>query len=149
MKQFIKTILNKLILVCVFASLFQACSSDDGTVSCVPNTTVRASINPNLIEFADLNSRNWVYLNGPLTGTRGLIVVKTASGYKAFDRNAPHICPGDKTTLVVKNDWIIECEADGAKWMLTGSPIEGTKADRPMKDYRVEVINGTIFISNF
>jgi len=75
--------------------------------------------------------------------------VRTASGYKAYDRNAPHICPAEKTTLIVKEDFFIECEADGARWMLTGSPVSGTKADRPMREYQVFVNqNGVITITN-
>ncbi|MGV0939832.1 hypothetical protein [Empedobacter sp. ULE_I140] len=116
MKQFIKTILNKVILVSVFAGLFQGCNSDDGTVSCVPNTIVNVSININLPLYSNLNNPGgWVYVNGTMAGTRGIIVVRTASGYKAYDRNAPHICPTEKSTLVVKEDFFIECEVDGAK----------------------------------
>ncbi len=113
MKQFIKTILNKVILVSVFAGLFQGCNSDDGTVSCVPNTIVNVSININLPLYSNLNNPGgWVYVEGATAGSRGLIVVRTASSFKAYDRNAPHICPGAETTLYVKNDISIVCDAD-------------------------------------
>ncbi|MFV0142546.1 hypothetical protein [Empedobacter falsenii] len=149
MKQFIKTILNKVILVSVFAGLFQGCNSDDGTVSCVPNTIVNVSININLPLYSDLNNPGgWVYVDGPATGTRGLIVVRTATGYKAYDRNAPHICPTDKTTLFVEDDIKIVCKEDGAEWiLLTG---QYTKvANRAPRTYQVYVnSNGTLTITN-
>lgn len=149
MKQFIKTILNKVILVCVFASLFQGCNSDDGVVSCVPNTIVNVSININLPLYSNLNNPGGrVYVDGATAGSRGLIVVRTASGFKAYDRNAPHICPGEKTTLVVKEDIKIVCEADGAEWiLLTGQPTK--VAYRAPKTYQVYVnTNGTLTITN-
>lgn len=149
MKQFIKTILNKVILVCVFASLFQGCNSDDGAVSCVPNMIVNVSININLPLYSNLNNPGgWVYVDGATAGSRGLIVVRTASGFKAYDRNAPHICPGEKTTLVVKEDIKIVCEADGAEWiLLTGQPTK--VAYRAPKTYQVYVnTNGTLTITN-
>ncbi len=151
MKQFIKTILNKVILVSVFAGLFQGCNSDDGTVSCVPNTIVNVSININLPLYSNLNNPGgWVYVNGTMAGTRGIIVVRTASGYKAYDRNAPHICPTEKSTLVVKEDFFIECEVDGAKWaLINGMPIKDTKAVRDMRTYQVYASpNGVITITN-
>lgn len=149
MKQFIKTILNKVILVSVFAGLFQGCNSDDGTVSCVPNTIVNVSININLPLYSNLNNPGgWVYVNGTMAGTRGIIVVRTASGFKAYDRNAPHICPGAETTLYVKNDISIVCDADNSEWiLLTGQPTK--VANRAPRTYQVYVnANGTLTITN-
>ena len=142
MKQFIKTILNKVILVCVFASLFQGCNSDDGAVSCVPNPI-------NLPLYSNLNNPGgWVYVEGATAGSRGLIVVRTASGFKAYDRNAPHICPGAETTLYVKNDISIVCDADNSEWiLLTGQPTK--VANRAPRTYQVYVnANGTLTITN-
>ena len=149
MKQFIKTILNKVILVCVFAGLFQGCNSDDGTVSCVPNTIVNVSININLPLYSNLNNPGgWVYVDGATAGSRGLIVVRTASSFKAYDRNAPHICPGAETTLYVKNDISIVCDADNSEWiLLTGQPTK--VANRAPRTYQVYVnANGTLTITN-
>ena len=149
MKQFIKTILNKVILVCVFASLFQGCNSDDGVVNCVPNTIVNVSINMNLPLYSNLNNPGgWVYVDGATAGSRGLIVVRTASGFKAYDRNAPQSCPGAETTLYVKNDISIVCDADNSEWiLLTGQPTK--VANRAPRTYQVYVnANGTLTITN-
>lgn len=149
MKQFIKTILNKVVLVGAFVAILQACNSDDGTISCVPITTVSVQINPNLPLYANLNNPGgWIYVNGVTAGTRGLIVVRTASGYKAYDRNAPHICPGEKTTLYVEDDIKIVCDADESEWiLLTGQPTK--VANRAPRTYQVIVnTNGTLLITN-
>ena len=73
MKQFIKTILNKVILVCVFASLFQGCNSDDGAVSCVPNPIVNVTINTSLPLYSNLNNPGgWVYVSTVTAGSKGM-----------------------------------------------------------------------------
>jgi nitrite reductase/ring-hydroxylating ferredoxin subunit len=149
MKQFIKTILNKVMIIGTLLLFFNSCKTDDGTLSCVPITTVSVTINVNLPLYSNLNNPGgWVYVNGATAGTRGIIVVRTASGYKAYDRNAPHICPGEKTTLYVKNDISIVCEADNAEWiLLTGQPTK--VANRAPRTYQVIVnSNGTLLITN-
>ncbi|GEM53308.1 hypothetical protein F0358_01075 [Empedobacter brevis] len=149
MKEFIKIILNKLVLFMAFILIFQSCNSDDGTVNCVPTTTVNVIINTNLPLYSALNNPGgWIYVSGATAGTRGIIVVRTASGYKAYDRNAPHICPAEKTTLYVKDDIKMVCDADGSEWMLlTGQPTK--VANRAPRTYQVYVnSNGTISIVN-
>ena len=150
MKQFIKTILNKVILVCVFASLFQGCNSDDGAVSCVPNPIVNVTINTSLPLYSNLNNPGgWVYVSTVTAGSKGIIVVNVGGNrYKAYDRNAPHICPSAETTLYVKNDISIVCDADNSEWiLLTGQPTK--VANRAPRTYQVYVnANGTLTITN-
>ena len=149
MKYFIKTILNKLFFGCSMLFIFFSFSSNDGTVSCILVSTVNVVINTSLPLYADLNNPGgWAYVDGPTAGSRGLIVVRTATGYRAYDRNAPHICPGEKTTLYVKDDIKMVCDADGAEWiLLTGQPTK--VADRAPRPYQVFVNpNGTILITN-
>lgn len=149
MKEFIKMILNKALFLAAFILILQSCNSDDGTVSCVPTTTVNVSINTTLPLYSNLNNPGgWVYVNGATAGTRGIIVVRTASGYKAYDRNAPHICPTEKSTLYVKNDISIVCDEDESEWiLLTGQPTK--VANRAPRTYQVYVNpNGVITISN-
>ncbi|HJD86538.1 hypothetical protein NZD85_06240 [Empedobacter stercoris] len=149
MKEFIKTILNKVLFLGALLLIFQSCNTDDGTVSCVPLTTVNVAINTTLPLYANLNNPGgWVYVNGTMAGTRGIIVVRTASGYKAYDRNAPHICPTEKSTLYVEEDIKIVCKEDGAEWMLlTGQPTK--VANRAPRTYQVYATqNGVITITN-
>ena len=149
MKQFIKTILNKVLVIAIFLISILSCNTNDGTVNCVPVTTINVSINPNMPLYSNLNNPGgWVYVDGVTAGSRGLIVVRTTSGYKAYDRNAPHICPGEKTSLYVKNDISIVCDADGAEWiLLTGQPTKVT--NRAPRTYRVDLqANGNLLITN-
>jgi len=149
MKQFIKIILNKVVILLILFSSLQSCSSDDGTVSCVPLTTVSVVLNTTLPLYSNLNNPGgWVYVNGVTAGTRGIIVVRTASGYKAYDRNAPHICPTENSTLVVENDIKIVCKEDGAEWiLLTGQPTK--VANRAPRTYQVfNNVNGVLTITN-
>ncbi len=145
--KFIKTFLNN-ILVILFISFTYSCSSDDGVVSCVPVGNVNRTVNLNLPLYSTLNNPGaWVYLEGINTGTRGLIVVNTGSGFKAYDRNAPHICPTANTTIYVKEDIKMVCDEDGAEWILTsGQPTK--VANRSPRTYQVIANGNQLYITN-
>lgn len=147
MKEFIKIILNKLFILPLFL-LFMGCASDDGVVNCVPTYTVSKSINMVYPLYMGLaNPGGWAYVEGVGAGTRGLIVVNIGNGYKAYDRNAPHICPGTETTLEVVSGIKIVCKADSSEWILmTGEPIK--VANRAPKTYRVLVSGTTLTVVN-
>ncbi len=148
MKEFIKTILNKVFLVPIIL-LFSACASDDGVVSCVPTYTVSTTINTVYPLYMDLNNPGgWAYVGGVGAGTRGLIVVNIGNGsYKAYDRNAPHICPNTNTTLEVEDGIKMVCKEDDSEWILiTGQPIK--VANRAPKTYRVHVSGTLLTITN-
>ncbi|MGB6082767.1 MAG: hypothetical protein WBF63_00975 [Moheibacter sp.] len=131
------------IFVLLFSfSFLMSCDSDDGQKSCNPEYMISASINVNLPLYNEVETRGWTYVGGEGTGTRGLILIKTTSGYKAYDRNAPHICPTPDSTLEVVDDIKLYCPQDGAEWiMLTGEPI--LIADRAPRVYSA-VRNGDI-----
>ncbi|MBS7332865.1 MAG: hypothetical protein KIG88_04630 [Weeksellaceae bacterium] len=145
--KFIKTILNKVLFI-LFVSFTFSCNTDDGAVSCVPMTTVSRTINLNLPLYVNLNNPGgWIYLEGVNTGTRGLIVVNTGVGFKAYDRNAPHICPTAKTTIQVIDDIKMYCEEDGSEWILTtGQPTK--VANRAPRTYEAVRSGDQLFITN-
>jgi len=112
-----------------------SCSNRDDTVSCFPNSNINViiSLNTMPLENSYLQNQQWTYINMDGSGTRGLILAKTSSGYIAYDRNAPHICPDNNTTLNV-NFPIVTCPKDNAKWLITnGEPIEISPL--PLKRY--------------
>ncbi|PZU88646.1 MAG: hypothetical protein DI529_05470 [Chryseobacterium sp.] len=114
-----------------------SCSERNDTVSCFPNSTISVQLNLTLPLYYKLQTvGSWVYVNQDGAGTRGLIVARTTSGFKVYDRNAPHICPDTDTTLEVKNDTSIYCPKDGSQWILiTGQPTDNSVAKIAPKTY--------------
>lgn len=116
-----------LVLILTFSALnIQSCTERAETVSCFPSSAVNVQLNLNLPAYYKLQSvGGWMYISEQSNGTRGLIVVRTGSGFAVYDRNAPHICPDTNTTLEVVNDIKIVCPKDGAEWiLLTGQPTK-------------------------
>lgn len=146
--------------ICVVSSLILwlmvgvGCSDEDGQRSCNVEYNVSAVINLSYPLYSDLQNPNgWAYVQGEGTGTRGIIVVNTGNGYKAYDRNAPHICPNAESTLEVVNGIKLYCPYDGAEWiLLTGQPLvneEGFAPDRTPRTYLVIPQGGSLFITNY
>ena len=129
--------INNLFVFFIVYSIFSstACSSREDTVSCFPNEIINVQLNLTFPAYDNLNRMGgWIYINEQQSGTRGLIVVNTGTGFKVYDRNAPHLCPDSNTTLEVQNNMKIVCPKDGAEWILTdGTPIKNT--NMPPKTY--------------
>ncbi|GGG66832.1 hypothetical protein [Epilithonimonas arachidiradicis] len=126
-----------LFLIISVLSINNSCSERNETVSCFPNSTIAVQLNLTLPLYYKLQTvGSWVYVNEVGAGTRGLIAVRTTSGFKVYDRNAPHICPDTDTTLEVKNDTSIYCPKDGSQWILiTGQPTDNSVAKIAPKTY--------------
>lgn len=101
-----------------------SCERSAETVSCFPTTSVNVVLNLNLPAYQNLQTTGgWMYIDEQNSGTRGLIIVRTGTGFKVYDRNAPHICPDSSTTLSVEENIKIVCPKDNATWiLLTGQP---------------------------
>lgn len=115
-----------------------SCSTREDTVSCFPDTPINVNINLNYANYNNLNFvGGWIYVDEQQSGTRGLIVVRTADNpaqFKVYDRNAPHLCPDNNTTLEVKDGISIICLKDNASWiLLTGQPTSVSSV--PPKTY--------------
>ena len=125
--------------ILIFSFLFSTsgCSRREETVSCFPIQMIGIDLNLNLASYYALNNIGTaVYINGVGAGNNGLIVVKTSNTtFKAYDRNAPHICPdGNKTILNVVDNIKIVCPKDNATWILiSGQPT--SVASVPPKTY--------------
>ncbi len=120
-------------------SYTQSCRSADEVISCFPQSSISVQINVNQPLYIQLqNIGGWANLAMPGTGSAGLILVRTgAQSFKAYDKNAPHLCPGNATVLYVKNDNKLICDADASEWiLLTGEPIK--IANVPPKMYPVQ-----------
>ena len=148
MKRSVSVLFLSIILVFSILNL-NSCQSREETVSCFPNVPINVNLNHNLPAYYTLQNVNgWIYVNEQDSGTRGLIVVRTTNGFKIYDRNAPHICPDNSTTLEVQNNIKIICPKDGAEWMMiTGEPTK--TAQIPPKTYRYNYDPATGILSVF
>ena len=137
-----------ILLVFSLLSLVISCESRAETVSCFPSQIINVQLNLNLPAYAnDLNTKGWIYINEQQSGTRGLILVKTGTGFKVYDRNAPHLCPDTNTTLEVKDNIKIVCPKDGAEWILQdGTPIKGSGLPPKSYDYSYNAATGELLI---
>jgi|SRR6218665_1378368 len=137
-----------LFLIISSLSIFNSCRERDDTVSCFPDSVISVQLNLSLPQYYVLqNTGGWLYIDEQQSGTRGLIVVKTTSGFKVYDRNAPHLCPDADTTLEVKNGTSVYCPQDGAEWILiTGQPSKVAKT--APKTYGYNYVNNTLSIYN-
>lgn len=144
----IKKNINLFLFYLIF-SLFTHCTNGDKTISCFPNTSINVALDLGLPSNQNLASINgYVYVQaGPLSGTRGLIVINTSQGFVAYDRNAPHICPSESSTLEVVDDFYILCPDDGAQWLFNGQPIGDKAAGRPPKSYPAQLIGNMVYIN--
>ena len=137
-----------ILLIFSLLSLVISCESRADTVNCFPSQIINVQLNLNLPAYAiDLNTKGWIYINEQQSGTRGLILVKTGTGFKVYDRNAPHLCPDANTTLIVQNDIKIVCPKDGAEWILQdGTPIKGSGLPPKSYDYSYNAATGELLI---
>ena len=137
-----------ILLVFSLLSLVISCESRAETVSCFPSQIINVQLNLNLPAYAiDLNTKGWIYINEQQSGTRGLILVKTGTGFKVYDRNAPHLCPDMNTTLIVQDRIKIVCPKDGAEWILQdGTPIKGSGLPPKSYDYSYNAATGELLI---
>ena len=137
-----------ILLVFSLLSLVISCESRAETVSCFPSQIINVQLNLNLPAYAnDLNTKGWIYINEQQSGTRGLILVKTGTGFKVYDRNAPHLCPDANTTLIVQDRIKIVCPKDGAEWILQdGTPIKGSGLPPKSYDYSYNAATGELLI---
>lgn len=140
--------IRKIISLFFLPLVFLSCPEKSTNIDCVPTSQINVSIDISLASYQALQvNGGWIYYSGNLAGTRGLIVVNTGSGYKAYDRNAPHICPGSNTTLIVKDDILIKCPSDGAEWILsTGQPV--SIASRSPYSYYTSINGNILRITN-
>lgn len=139
-----------LILLIISTLNTNSCSERNDTVSCFPDNAINVILNLNLPAYYTLQTEgNWMYINEQLSGSRGLIVVRAAAGFKIYDRNAPHICPANNSTLNVEQNIKITCAADGSEWiLLTGQPLKVAQVPPKTYPYSYNASTNTLTIYN-
>lgn len=123
------------LLIFSLLKILTSCGNREETTSCFPNQNISVQINLSLPAYYQLqNIGGWIYISEQQSGTKGLIITRTSSEFKIYDRNAPHICPDTNTTLEVEGGTLVICKKDNAKWFLnSGAPAE--ISPYPLKQY--------------
>lgn len=137
-------------ILLIFSTLFtNSCGNREETVSCFPNSPINVVLNLNLPAYFQLqNVGGWIYVNEQESGTRGLIVTRSRTNeFKVYDRNAPHICPDNNTTLSVENNIRIVCPKDNSEWILiTGEPTKIAQVSPKTYRYNFDAATGFLTI---
>ena len=146
----IKSVFSILILMIFTALTVVSCRTGEETVNCFPNIAISVVLNLNLPSYQNLNTPGgWVYVDEQGSGTKGLIVLRTNGGFKVYDRNAPHICPGNDTTLTVVDNIKIYCAHDKSEWiLLTGEPIKVAQVAPKTYPYQYDGVSNVLNIYN-
>ena len=136
MKPSLLKIIIPILLAFSALKTLNSCSNREETTSCFPNQFISVQLNISLPAYYQLqNVGGWVYISEQQSGTRGLIIYRaSATSFKIYDRNAPHICPDTNTTLEVEGGTLVICKKDNAKWFLnSGAPA--SVSPYPLKQY--------------
>lgn len=112
MKAKILKTLIPILLIFSILKILNSCGNREETTSCFPNQLISVQINISLPAYYQLqNVGGWVYISEQQSGTRGLIIYRaSATSFKIYDRNAPHICPDTNTTLEVEGGTLVICK---------------------------------------
>lgn len=132
--------INYIFHICtiLFISLtFHSCVKENPVNALIPYVRVNFSINPNSIEYNNLNIvGNHAYVTG---GYRGIIIYHaTLNNYIAFERTSPYNYPNDDNCRVsVDESGLIAVDpCSNTKYiLLDGSVYEG-EGSLPLKQYR-------------
>lgn len=139
-------------ILLIFSSLqiIKSCGERNETVDCFPRTNINVMLNLNLPAYNNLQYvGGWIYIDEQSSGTRGLIVVRTSNGFKAYDRNAPHLCPATNTILKVVDGIKIVCDKDESEWiLLTGQPTKIAKIAPKTYFTNFDPMSGSLTIYN-
>ena len=137
--KYFSELLNKYIVISIIlTSFFSSCETDAGLVDCFPRSDINVKINTQLPLYQDIKTPGgWIYLDEQFSGTKGLIIYRQNNTlFRAYDRNSPHICPSETSTLTVSDNSIEIISEDGGVWLLSsGEPFSGSTKGIPLKSY--------------
>ncbi|HLA56143.1 MAG TPA: hypothetical protein VK623_08585 [Flavobacterium sp.] len=140
--------MKKYILILFVLALFVSCGADsfNNKNPYIPDYSFSVNLDTNLPSYSGLlYVSNPVYYNGTGAGARGIIVMKTGSGYNAFDRACPNQDLSSCSTMTISGI-NAKCACDDALYNLYTGQSPGK--EYPMKQYRVEVSGTVITVYN-
>jgi nitrite reductase/ring-hydroxylating ferredoxin subunit len=128
--------------------MFSGCNSDDDRRSNNPFVVnIGFSIQLGNINALDLQiPSNPVYV--PNGGVRGVFVINTGSGLRAWEATDPNHSPNECSTMVINGiNVVCQCE-DAHTYNLFTGQASGETLDFTMIPYRVEQSGDVIVVSN-
>lgn len=127
--------------------ILTGCDSDDGNNRNPFLFDTNFNIQLSSIESLDLEiPANPIYT--PLGGIRGVFVINTGSGLRAWEASDPNHAPNECSTMLI--DGIsVQCQCDDANsYNLFTGQAEGEVLEFTMLSYRVSNNGGNITVSN-
>lgn len=138
--------MKKIIVAFSIIITFFSCDSGSTRINNpnLPNYVVNESLTLSLPQYSQLQ-----FVSNPViigAGISGIVIMNTGTSYTAFDLACPNqqfgTCPS-AMTLVGLNAY---CECDETTYSLFTGLSQGQQY--PMKQYRAELSNGVLYITN-
>ncbi|MDD2527156.1 MAG: Rieske (2Fe-2S) protein [Lentimicrobiaceae bacterium] len=113
--------------------IFTGCDKENEATQ-IPYIYVNFEIYPNTLDF--IPETGYIYVTG---GYKGIIIYRLFSDeFMAYERACPHDPLVEGARIQVESSGIIAVDSVcGSRFLLTdGSPLKGSPATRPLKQYR-------------
>lgn len=136
--------MKKYLFLFLSLPLLMCCSKDDlNTINpYLPDYNFSIDIDFNLPLYNNLNyPSNPVRINTAGIGINGIIVMKTGSGYTAFEATCPNQEQSECSVLQI-NGILVKCPCDGVEYSLFDGSANA-QVQYPLKSYRVQVTSST------
>lgn len=141
----------KKIVISLFVLIILSCSKgDDRNDNCnfLLNVGVNTSLNLSLPQYQNLEfNLSPIYVPGE--GNGGLIVMKTVSGYLAWDAADPNHAPTSCSILEINGiEGTCGCEDANVYQFVTGQSVGENALPCALRNYRAELNGNNLVISN-
>ena len=135
-----------LLLLAIF--LITGCESDDTSNRNPFLIDANFNIQLSAIEAIDLEiPGNSIYT--PIGGIRGVFVINTGSGLRAWEASDPNHSPNECSTMIIIDGISVQCQCeDEHRYNLFTGQAEGEVLEFTMLSYRVNNEGGNIRVSN-
>jgi nitrite reductase/ring-hydroxylating ferredoxin subunit len=146
-KKQLKPMIQKFVLfTCLLLlTIFTGCDKENEG-SQIPYIYVNFEIYPNTLDF--IPETGYVYVTG---GYKGIIIYRQFSDqFMAYERACPHDPLVEGARVQVESSGIIAVDSVcGSRFLLTdGSPLKGSPASRPLKQYRTSYDGHVLRVMN-
>ena len=136
------------IAACIFCALLFSCSTDDNRTT-NPNVnpiSFSINLNTNFPEYSVLQfPGNAIYVSN--AGVRGIFVINTGSGIRAWEATDPNHVPNDCSAMAL-NGVEAACSCEGNEYTLYTGQDLSKQLPYTLIEYRVSQSGNNIIVSN-